>query len=183
MKIKDRIKEFKRVSAKDLLPNPKNWRCHSREQKDALCGILAEVGYADALLVRETPDGYMLLDGHLRAEATPEQEVPVLVLDVTEEEADKILLSHDAITGLADIDEEKYQELLDETEIESEALLAALRTMLDNKEEDEDDGSDNKDVDVPSVFQIIVSCDNERHQRELYETFVAEGLTVRFANL
>ena len=34
----------------------------------------------------------MIIDGHLRAETTPDAMVPVLVLDVTEEEADKILL-------------------------------------------------------------------------------------------
>jgi hypothetical protein len=34
-------------------------------------GILAEIGYADALIARETPKGLMILDGHLRAETTP----------------------------------------------------------------------------------------------------------------
>jgi len=66
--IKDRIRELRRVRARDLLPNPKNWRIHPRAQADALRGLLAEVGYADALLVRELPDGQlMLIDGHLRA--------------------------------------------------------------------------------------------------------------------
>jgi hypothetical protein len=56
---------------------------------------LAEVGYVDALLARDTPDGLMIIDGHLRAETTPDMEVPVLILDVTEEEADKILATFD----------------------------------------------------------------------------------------
>jgi len=30
--------------------------------------MLAKVGYADAVIARETPDGLMLIDGHLRAE-------------------------------------------------------------------------------------------------------------------
>src|SRR5262245_50261171 len=93
--IRDRIKELRRVPSRGLIPNPKNWRKHPKAQADALRGILAEVGYADALLVRETEQGLVLIDGHLRAETTPDQEVPVLVLDVTEEEADKILLTLD----------------------------------------------------------------------------------------
>src|ERR1700687_1809293 len=83
----------------------RHWRGHAREQAAALYGILREVGYADALLARETPDGLMLIDGHLRADTTPDCIVPVLVLDVTEEEADKILLTLDPLVALATVDE------------------------------------------------------------------------------
>ncbi len=81
MKIRDRIKDFRRIKASELVPNPKNWRRHPKEQTAALKGLLAEIGYADALLARELPDGrLMTIDGHLRAETTPGMEVPVLVL-------------------------------------------------------------------------------------------------------
>jgi len=87
VQVKDRIKELRRVRASDLIPNPKNWRRHPVHQADALRGVLSEIGYADALIARETPDGLMLIDGHLRAEISSDEMVPVLVLDVTEEEA------------------------------------------------------------------------------------------------
>jgi len=88
MPIRDRIKDLRRVRAGDLRPNPRNWRTHPQAQQDALRGVLAEVGYADALLARELPDGALeLVDGHLRADLDPEQLVPVLVLDVDEAEA------------------------------------------------------------------------------------------------
>ena len=70
MEVRDRIKELRRVRAADLLPNPKNWRVHPPAQADALRGLLSEIGYADALLVRETPRGLEIIDGHLRAETT-----------------------------------------------------------------------------------------------------------------
>jgi hypothetical protein len=80
MQIRNRIKALRQVRAADLIPNPKK-RKHPKAQADALRGLLAEVGYADALLARELPDGkLMLVDGHLRAETTPDSEVPVLVL-------------------------------------------------------------------------------------------------------
>src|SRR5438445_1957583 len=76
-KIRDRILGFRRVRASLLRPNPKNWRRHPKAQADALRGLLAEVGYADALLVRELPDGrLMIIDGHLRAETTPDSRSP-----------------------------------------------------------------------------------------------------------
>jgi ParB-like chromosome segregation protein Spo0J len=102
MKIRDRIRELRRVQASDLVPHPGNWRVHGKAQTAALKGLLAEIGYADALLARELPDGNLLLiDGHLRRDSTPNQEVPVLILDVTEAEANKILLTLDPLAGMA----------------------------------------------------------------------------------
>src|SRR4030095_6095532 len=97
MKLRDRIKELRRLPASQLLPNPKNWRTHPQAQQDALRGILAEVGIADALLGRDTPEGVVLIDGHLRADASPDAVWPVLVLDVTEAEADKLLATIDPL--------------------------------------------------------------------------------------
>ena len=132
MKIRDRIKEFRRVKASDLIPNVKNWRTHPEQQADAMRGILAEVGYVDALLARETPDGLMIIDGHLRAETTPDMEVPVLILDVTAEEADLILATFDPLAAMATADTERLEELLAEVSTDSEAL----QQMLDELAED-----------------------------------------------
>lgn len=43
VQIRDRIREFRRVRAGDLTPNPNNWRTHPPEQRAALQGILQEV--------------------------------------------------------------------------------------------------------------------------------------------
>lgn len=56
MQIRNRIKELRHVRAGDLRPHPKNWRKHPEAQQNALRGILAEVGFVDALMVRELPD-------------------------------------------------------------------------------------------------------------------------------
>jgi len=110
---RDRIRELRRVKAADLRPNPKNWRKHPKVQADALRGVLSEIGQADALLVRELPDGtLMIIDGHLRAETMPDSIVAVLVLDVTEEEADKLLLTIDPLATMAESDPERMASLL-----------------------------------------------------------------------
>jgi len=125
--IRDRIVELRRVKASDLLPNPKNWRRHPKAQANALRGVLAEVGYADALLARQLEDGrLMLVDGHLRAETTPDAEVPVLVLDVTEAEADKILLTLDPLAAMADADTEALKSLLADVSTEDDAVKEML---------------------------------------------------------
>ena len=126
MQIRDRIKELRRVTASELIPNPKNWRTHPVEQQDALRGVLAEVGYADALIARETPDGLMLVDGHLRAETTPDSEVPVLILDIDEAEADLMLATLDPLAAMAGRDEERLDELLANLENDNESIASLL---------------------------------------------------------
>lgn len=125
MKIRDRIKELRRVPASELAPNPKNWRTHPQAQQDAMRGILAEIGYAGAALAYETPEGLRLIDGHLRTEITPDQEVPVLVLDVTDEEADKILATFDPVASLAEMNSEALARLAKDLESNND-ILAGL---------------------------------------------------------
>ena len=125
--IRDRIRELRRVPASELAPNPKNWRTHPREQLDALRGVLAEVGYAGAALARELPDGSLqLIDGHARAEISGDGLVPVLVLDVTAEEADKILATFDPLSAMAGADSAKLDELLKHVQTENDAVRAML---------------------------------------------------------
>ena len=125
--IRDRIREFRRVPAIDLVANPKNWRRHPKAQVDALRALLTEVGYADALLARELPDGrLMLIDGHLRKDTTPDAQVPVLILDVNEEEADKLLLTLDPLASLAESDAERIGALLQTVRTDSPAVEEAL---------------------------------------------------------
>jgi DNA modification methylase len=132
--IRDRIRELRRVRAKDLLPNPKNWRRHPRSQADALRGLLSEIGYADALIARELVDGrLMLIDGHLRAETTPDALVPVLVLDLDEAEADKLLLTLDPLAAMAEVDSERIKALLETVRTDSDAVQELLRRTAGDK--------------------------------------------------
>jgi DNA modification methylase len=150
MQIRDRVRELRRVRAGDLTPNPKNWRTHPQAQADALRGILAEVGYADALLARELPDGsLMLVDGHLRAETTPEQEVPVLVLDIDEAEADKLLLSLDPLAALAETNAKALDTLLREVDTGSEGLQQMYADMAEAAELYQDDQKEIVEDEIP----------------------------------
>ena len=127
-RIRDRIKTLRRVPAKELLPNPKNWRRHPKAQTEALRDLLVQIGYADALIARELQNGtLMLLDGHLRRDTTPDAVVPVLVLDVSEEEADKILLTLDPLAALAEPDAERITALLQTVRTDSAAVEEMLR--------------------------------------------------------
>jgi len=179
MLIRDRIKELRRVEAGRLRPNPHNWRTHPQHQREALQGILAEVGYAAALLARELPDGTLrLIDGHLRAEITPDQEVPVLVLDVNEAEEKKLLAVLDPLAVLAETDEKLLKELVAEIETESAALQQHLNGLTTDDEEEAVEADADRQS-VPQLFQLVVDCESEAEQQAVYERLKAEGYSCR----
>src|ERR1700742_1469835 len=106
MQIRDRIKELRRVPAGQLRANPRNWRVH--------------------------PDGSLeLIDGHLRAETTPDALVPVLVLDVDQAEALKLLATYDPLSALAETNQAALEGVLSDVETDSEALRQLLAGLAD----------------------------------------------------
>lgn len=152
MQFRDRIKELRRVHSSMLRPNPRNWRTHPQAQQDALRGVLAEVGIADAVLARECEDGgLMLLDGHLRVETLPDAEIPVLILDVTEAEGDKILATLDPLAAMAEADANKLDELLREVETGSQALADMLTELADEAGVLDDEQKEVVEDEVPEV--------------------------------
>ncbi len=129
--VRDRVKELRRVRAGDLMANPLNFRMHPERQADVLRGVLSEIGYAAALVAREDERGNLILiDGHLRAGLDPEQQVPVLVLDVDEEEGKKLLATLDPISAMAETEEVNLATLLAQVEFESEAVNAELAKLV-----------------------------------------------------
>jgi len=183
MQIRDRIREFRRVPASQLRPHPRNWRVHPEQQRDALRGILAEIGYAGALLARELNDGSLeLIDGHLRAETTPDAEVPVLVLDLSAEEAAKLLTVLDPLAALAATDGERLASLVAEVETQSAAVRALLDDLIGQSPSSLPDlqpATEPSATSLTELFQLVVECAGETEQRELFERLTAEGFTCR----
>lgn len=112
--MQDRIKELRRVPASELAANPKNWREHPPEQRQALEAMLGRIGMAAAVIARETDDGELqLIDGHLRADIADDEQVPVLVVDLDESEADQMLASFDPLGAMAQADADALAALLE----------------------------------------------------------------------
>ncbi len=187
MHIRDRIKELRRVPASELRPNPRNWRTHPDAQRDALRGALAEIGFATALVARELEDGSLeLVDGHLRAETTPDAVVPVLVLDVTADEAAKLLLTLDPLSALAGTDREQLAELLSTTNFANpqlDELLAGLAEESAAIEAALDEPSTRPEVEIPESFQVVVQCESEDDQHAIYTCMREEGYRCRVLTL
>jgi DNA modification methylase len=150
MKIRDRIRELRRVPASELRPNPKNWRTHPQAQADALKGVLAEIGIADAVLARELDDGsLMLLDGHLRVETMGDQTLPVLVLDVDAAEGDKVLATLDPLAAMAESDAAKLDAILREVDTGSPELQQMLADLADDAGLYQNDAKEIVEDEIP----------------------------------
>lgn len=130
MDLKSRVIEMRHIRASELLPNKANWRHHPPAQEKALSSLLEEVGFAGAILARETPAGLEILDGHLRREIAVDAEIPVLICDLNDDEAEMVLATFDPLGQMAIADKEQLKALIDRLRPSGDhlkELLADLR--------------------------------------------------------
>ena len=175
--IRDRIKELRRVRAADLLPHPLNYRTHPPAQQEAMRAALEEIGWADVLIAREDESGRLVLcDGHLRRDLAPDELVPVVVLDVSEAEPEKLLATLDPLTGMAEIDKTVLAELASKVEFESKPLRDLLAA---NLTESQSPNGTTASILSGLEFRIVVDCADENEQVSLLKRFNEEGLPCR----
>ena len=130
MEIRDRIKELRRVKASELVADARNWRRHPGAQRSALQAMLERVGYVDAVIARDTPEGLVLVDGHLRTDLAAESEIPVVVVDIDEQEAGEVLATLDPLAAMAEPDTDALDALVQGlAERADEALNGLLEEM------------------------------------------------------
>lgn len=133
MQIRNRIKELRILQPGEYDPNPRNWRAHPQQQRDALRGILADIGIADTLVAyysARAEGRLVLIDGHERA--TVEAAWPALILDVTDEEADKLLATLDPLAAMAETQGDKLEQLLADVSTDSPALAQMLTNLAES---------------------------------------------------
>jgi hypothetical protein len=157
---RNRIKGLRNVPAREILANPRNWRTHPESQQAALKAILKEVGWASALVARELPDGsLMLIDGHLRADTAADEEVPVVVVDVSEDEAEKLLVSMDPLAALAESNAQALESLLRDVQTGDPALAKMWEGLAEENGILEDGDVKVTEVDVkppPKMAWVLV---------------------------
>jgi hypothetical protein len=178
--IRDRIQDFRRVPARELLDHDGNPRRHPQAQRDALRGVLEQVGIAAALVAYQSERNggrLTLIDGHLRKQDF-DLDWPVLVLDVDDAEADLLLATHDPLAALADYDKPKLDALLQEVRARSPAVMALLTNLSKTTGAGKED-REKAPVLPPERFEVLVECRDEGHQREVYDRLTVEGLTCR----
>jgi len=160
--IRNRIKTIKNVRLGDIADNPRNPKFHPARQSEVIQGIVSEVGWAGVPLVYKSArlgGELSFVDGHLRKREFPDLEVKVAVTDLTDEEADYLLVTYDPVGSLAVLERDKMTELLENISSDSEAINAFLvdleaREML----------GDDEDIDWMSMFEDGAPVDSLTHK-------------------
>jgi hypothetical protein len=184
--VRNRIKRHARVRAGDLVPHELNPRLHTETQQQALAALYEQIGFARSLLAYELPDGRLkLIDGHLRAQMDPDQEVEVEVLDVDDAEARALLLSIDPLAQLAGYDTQMLEELRELTPTDAAVLeelwqnIATAQEAVDATLEEARNQEPPAEKELTEQFLILVECGSEEEQVLLLQRFQDDGLKCR----
>jgi len=112
-KWKNRIVGHTEVDPKTLVPNPENWRLHPKAQKEAMEGVLDDIGWVQEITVNQNTG--LVVDGHLRLDLAlreGEPSVPIKIVDLTPAEEAAVLATLDPISAMAKTDKDKLKIIL-----------------------------------------------------------------------
>ncbi|MCC6235825.1 MAG: DNA modification methylase [Verrucomicrobiales bacterium] len=146
------------VAPAELVANEKNWRRHPRAQREALAGVLGDVGWVQDVVVNARTG--RIVDGHLRAELARkhgEATVPVVYVDLDEREEALILATFDPLGAAAGIDEEALSRLLETVEAESAAVRELLAGLAAPTPPVDTTGGGDPDTSPPIPTQTVSS--------------------------
>lgn len=178
--MRNRIIGHVKVKAGDLVPHEMNPRTHGQDQRDALAAIYAEVGYARSVLAYQLPDGRLkLIDGHLRQGFhAPDEEIDVEVLDVTDAEARKLLLTIDPLAAMANFSDSALLALRDIT-VAEDNVLNALWAGLHQETDLPKTPTEKEPAKMTTQWLVILECKSEANQATTLAICQREGFQAK----
>lgn len=147
----NRIVSYGEEDPEQLLANPLNWRVHPKAQQVSLSGVLDDIGFISPVIVNRTT-GHMI-DGHLRVSLALRNNVPsvpVIYVELNEQEEKEALVTLDPIANMAAADMRNLESLIGDMgqvndavrllvgEILHESNKKAVKQDLDELDEDEE---------------------------------------------
>lgn len=124
---RDRYVETVIVRADEIAAHPRNPKVHGEFQKEALTGLLADVGKVDSLKLYRNAEGKLICwDGHCRRDLKPDEVWRGDVYDLTEDEVLLLLASFDPIGWQATQSAVKLNDLLRDVSTGQAAVMEML---------------------------------------------------------
>lgn len=178
---RNRIMRYSEEPPDQLLANPRNWRTHPGSQAEALRGVLADVGYVQAVIVNERT-GH-LVDGHLRVQEAlkaGQATIPVVWVDLSEADEAEVLATLDPLAAMAGTDSAKLDDLLRDVSTDSAAVQAMLDTLATDAGVVDAAPPEAAGVDIiPEQWMVLITCTGETEQAQLLERLSGEGFQCR----
>ncbi|NQU76621.1 MAG: ParB N-terminal domain-containing protein [Planctomycetes bacterium] len=175
------------VEPATLTPAPYNPRNISEQALLRLAALLDAHGFVDPVIARR--EDRMVLGGHQRLKANairrkPDARVPCVFLDgLSDERAKALNIALNNTSAQGEYDPQKLAELLQELDAADFDLMQF--TGFDQAEisgligQPDGDLAGLEEVQIPESFEVVVECESEGHQQQLFERFRGEGLRCR----
>lgn len=169
----------------DLYQDPANARQHPERNLKAIKASLREYGQVEPLIVRENGK---VIGGNARLECMENldwTEAQVVEFNGTEAEATKLALTLNRTADTATWDKETLGQELDALVKED----IQVDPLWDEDELDELLGPGDaepgnpEDLGLESTYELVITCDDEEHQQELYNRLTEEGLECRIVSM
>lgn len=123
------------IEVEKVVNNPANWREHPLYQREALAGVLDDVGIVAEITINKRTG--RMVDGHLRVSLAKEhgvEKLPVRYIDVTAAQEREILATLDPIGALAEANQAQLNALIQS--LDKDAIAGSVRTMWTDMQAD-----------------------------------------------
>ncbi len=175
--------EYKDIN--DLIPYVNNTRTHSEEQINQIASSIKEFGFTNPVLIDKNNG---LIAGHGRVMGAKKlglKEVPTITLDnLTEAQKKAYIIADNKIALNAGFDEELLRiELQSLQEMDFDYSNLGFDFEFDIKEIIDENEINLKDEEYKEKFSIIIDCDSELHQEEIFYNLTNQGLKCRIQSL
>lgn len=174
-KLRDRMLGIGKEAPDQLLAHPRNPKIHARFQQKAIAASLEELGWLGFIMVNQSTQH--VLDGHARvnyALSQGEPWVPVVYVDLTEAEEDKVLALFDPIGTLFSTDPIAEAALLANIQSDSPELTELIERMKKKAEGyDPDPPGDGEPGSAGPTTAFRFGKYKARLSQDLYDQFKA----------
>ena len=181
----NRIVEYGEEHPEQLLANPLNWRVHPKAQQMSISGVLDDIGFISPVIVNKTT-GHMI-DGHMRVSLALRnnvQKIPVVYVELTEQEEKEALLTLDPIANMAVADMQNLESLISDLSDVNDAVKLLIGDIVDasNKKavkqglvsDDEEDEADSNFSENPFGITEDAIKESELTERK-YPVFLSNN--------
>lgn len=159
--------------------NPRNNELAVEKVKNSI----KEFGFNVPILIDEND---IIIAGHTRYKASEElglKEVPCIYMEhLTPVQVRAFRLADNKVAEFSDWDFEKLEEEINSIENEFTGFSTEEMEKMFGADEEEESFND-VGGDLKETIEVIIECEDEQEQRELYERMTAEGYTCRVLTL
>ena len=185
-------KKYKMVEKKvtDLIPYVNNSRVHDEEQIIQICSSIKEFGFTNPVLIDEENG---IIAGHGRLVAAKKlnlKTVPCIVLaGLSEAQKKAYVISDNSIALNASWNMEMLSREVEALQAEDFDLNLLgfdddfMVSLFDDLAAEPEPEQKPNGEEYHEIFNILVECDNEAHQQEIYDELTQKGLKCRVQSL